>query len=268
MEFGVRRFTLWAVHPIAFRLGPLTVHWFGIALAVAFIVALWTAARRAPLTGIAGDKISDAGLWLIVGAVLGARLLYVATYWRESFAGQPISEIFMIQRGGLVFYGGLAGAALAGILFAKRQQLALWKIADIFAPSIALGYVFGRIGCLMNGCCFGRECSLPWAIRFPENHVTGGAPVHPTQIYDSLLSLGLYAALAWLYRRKRFDGQVFAVYLMSYAVTRSVVEAFRGDYTEAHRHAGLTPGQLLSFGIFAAGAGLFAVLGQKRLHTK
>lgn len=248
------------MHPIAFHLGPLTVHWFGVSLAVAFLTALWTASRRAPRAGIASEKISDAGLWLILGAVLGARALYVATYWRESFAGQPIWEIFMIQRGGLVYYGGLVGSALACIIFCRRQKLALWKVADIFAPSIALGYVFGRIGCLLNGCCFGRECALPWAIHFPPDHATGGAPVHPTQIYDSLLGLGLYALLAWLYRRKKFDGQVFATYLMAYAITRSVVEAFRGDYSAAHRHAGLTPAHLISIGIFTAGMILFAAL--------
>ena len=256
------------MHPIAFHLGPLTVHWFGVLLAVAFLAALWTAARRAPRTGIPADKISDAGLWLILGAVLGARTLYVATYWRDSFAGQPFWEIFMIQRGGLVFYGGLAGSALACIIFARLQKLPLWKIADIFAPSIALGYMFGRIGCLMNGCCYGRECSLPWAIRFPADHSTGGAPVHPTQIYDSLLNLGLYALLEVLYRRKKFDGQVFAAYLMCYAVTRSFVEAFRGDYSEVHRHAGLTPAQVLGVAIFAAGVILFALLRRRGTSAK
>jgi phosphatidylglycerol:prolipoprotein diacylglycerol transferase len=246
----------------------LTVHWFGVSLAVAFLAALWTATKRAPLTRIASEKISDTGLWLILGAVLGARVLYVVTYWRESFSGQPIWEIFMIQRGGLIFYGGLAGAALACIIFAKVQDLALWKIADIFAPSIALGSVFGRIGCLFNGCCYGRECALPWAIRFPPDHATGGAPLHPTQIYDSLLNLGLYALLAWLYRRKKFDGQVFAAYLLCYAVTRSIVEVFRGDYSEAHRHAGLTPAQLVSLAIFAAGAALFVVLSRRSPASK
>ena len=250
------------MHPIAFHLGPLTVHWYGILLAVAFLLGLWTAARRAPRSGIIPEKISDIGLWLIIGAVVGARLLYIVTYWRESFAGQPFWEIFMIQRGGLVYYGGLIGAALACILYCRRQGLALWKVADVLAPSIALGYVFGRMGCLMNGCCFGRACELPWAIHFPSTHSTGGAPVHPTQIYDSLLSLVLYLTLAWLYRRKKFDGQVFASYLLCYAITRSVVETFRGDYSEAHRHAGLTPAHLVSIAIFVAGAALFFILRQ------
>lgn len=251
------------MHPIAFQLGPLTVHWYGILLAVAFLLGLWSAAHRAPRSGIAPERISDAGLWLIIGAVVGARLLYVATYWRESFAGEPFWEIFMIQRGGLVYYGGLIGAAGACILFCRRHQLALWKVADVLTPSIALGYVFGRLGCLMNGCCFGRACELPWAIRFPATHTTAGAPLHPTQIYDALLSLGLYAGLAWLYRHKKFDGQVFAAYLLCYAITRSLVETFRGDYSEVHRHAGLTPAHLVSIGIFVAGAALFLFLRQR-----
>jgi len=251
------------VHPIAFHLGALTVHWYGILLAVAFLLGLWTAALRAPRTGIAPERISDTGLWLIIGAILGARILYIATYWRESFAREPFWELFMIQRGGLVYYGGLIGASLGCILFCRWHKFALWKVADVLTPSIALGYMFGRMGCLMNGCCFGRACELPWAIRFPTEHSTGGTPLHPTQIYDSLLSLALYAGLALLYRRKKFDGQVFASYLMCYAVTRSIVETFRGDYSEAHRHAGLTPAHLVSIGIFVTGAALFVFLRQR-----
>ena len=232
-------------------------------LAVAFLAGLWTAARRAPRAGIASEKISDVGLWLIIGAVIGARALYVATYWREDFAGRPIWEIFMVQHGGLVFYGGLIGASLACIVYARRQRLSLWKVADILAPSIALGYVFGRIGCLLNGCCYGRACDLPWAIHFPPEHSTGGVPVHPTQIYDSLLNLVFYAALALLFRRKRFDGQVFATYLMGYALLRSFVETFRGDYSQTHLHGGLTPAHLVSVGIFVAGAVLFWALQRR-----
>ena len=250
------------MHPIAFQLGSLTVHWYGVMLALAFLAGIWTAGRRAPRNGIAGEKIADIGLWLIVGAVVGARTLFVISYWREEFAGKPLWEIFMVQHGGLVYYGGLIGATLAGVLYARARNLPLWKVADILAPSIALGYVFGRIGCLMNGCCYGRACSLPWAIRFPEGNPLNPPtfPVHPTQIYESLLSLGFYFALALLYRRKRFDGQVFATYLMGYALLRSFVEMFRGDYSAEHLHGGLTPAHLVSVGIFAAGAVLFWAL--------
>jgi phosphatidylglycerol:prolipoprotein diacylglycerol transferase len=109
---------------------------------------------------------------------------------------------------------------------------------------------------------------MPWAIHFPENHETYPHGVHPTQIYDSLLNLGLYAALTWLYRRKKFDGQVFAAYLMSYAVTRSIVETFRGDYNEDHLHGGLTPAHLISAGIFAAGAVLYAILSRRQIQKQ
>jgi phosphatidylglycerol:prolipoprotein diacylglycerol transferase len=172
----------------------------------------------------------------------------------------------MIQRGGLVFYGGLIGAALGGMLYARMKKLPLWKLGDVLAPSIALGYVFGRIGCLLNGCCYGKPSNLPWAIRFPADNPNHPPtiPVHPTQIYDALLNLILYAGLAWLYRRKKFDGQVFGTYLLGYACTRSFVELFRGDYTPIHVHGGLTPAHLISIGVFATGVVLLVVLRRRR----
>ena len=254
------------VQPIAFNLGPLTVHWFGIFIALAFAAGMWTAARRAPLAEISGEQISDLIIpWLLLGGILGARALFVTTYWREEFVDKPFSEIFMIQRGGLVFYGGLIGASLAVIIFARIKKLSVWKLADILAPSIALGSMFGRIGCLMNGCCHGRACDLPWAIRFPGSHSTQGALVHPTQIYDSLLNLALFIGLALLFRKRKFDGQVFAVFLLCYSVMRSIVELFRGDYSDAHRHGGLTPAHLVSIGIFVTGVVLFFVLKKRNV---
>lgn len=163
----------------------------------------------------------------------------------------------MVQHGGLVFYGGLIGATLAGWCYLLWKKQPVWRIADILAPSIALGSVFGRIGCLLNGCCYGQPCALPWAVHYPAEHVTAGVPVHPTQIYDALLNLFLFAALAWWFRRRKFDGQIFAAYLMGYAVLRSVAELFRGDYPATHIHAGLTSAQVVSLGIFTAGAVLW-----------
>ena len=140
-------------------------------IALAFLAGLWTATRRARRENISGEKIADIVLWLMIGAIIGARFVYVTTYWKDEFADQPFSEIFMIQHGGLVYYGGLIGATIAGIIYIRWKKLPLWKIADVLAPSIALGNVFGRIGCLLNGCCYGRACSLPWAIRFPADHI-------------------------------------------------------------------------------------------------
>lgn len=253
------------MHPIAFHLGTLPIRWYGLMMATAFFAGLWTATRRARATAISTDTIADLTLWLMAGSILGARIVYVTTYWNQEFANQPFSEVFMIQHGGLVFYGGLLGAISVGGGYLRWKKLPFWQVADIMAPSIALGSVFGRIGCLLNGCCYGRVCSLPWAITFtnPQAHELSGTPLqtplHPTELYDALLNLLLYLGLAWGFRRRRFDGQIFALYLVGYAICRSTVELFRGDYPADHIHAGLfTSAQLLSAPIFVAGLACWA----------
>jgi phosphatidylglycerol:prolipoprotein diacylglycerol transferase len=244
------------MHPVAFYLGGLSIHWYGVLVALAFVLSLYTATRRGLRDNFSPEVISDVGLWLIIGTVVGARTLFVVTYWKEDFAGEPIWKIFNIRQGGLVFYGGFIGCALATILFAWRRKLPLWKLADVLAPSVALGFGIGRIGCLMHGCCYGKACDLPWAIHFPADHYTLGQGVHPTQIYDFIWAMGLYGGLAWLYRRKKFDGQVFAAFMAGYAILRSCVEMFRGDYGEK-RLGLLTPAQLVSIAVVLAAGWLY-----------
>ena len=253
---------------VAFHLGPLTIHWYGVFVAMGFLFGLWNASRRARHEGIAPEKILDLGPWLIIGTIIGARLFYVLGHWKDEFANKPFTEIFMVQKGGLVFYGGLIGATFLTLAYMVKKKLPVWKFGDVMAPSIALGYFFGRFGCLMNGCCYGRPADVPWAIRFPRDHETHGVTVHPTQIYESMLNVALYAALAWLYRRKRFDGQIFATYLMCYAVLRSIVEIFRGDYPNYYFGGHITPAHLISIGIFATGLILFIVLPRRPAMAK
>jgi phosphatidylglycerol:prolipoprotein diacylglycerol transferase len=245
------------LHKIAFQIGWLTIYWYGILVACGFLAGLWTASRRAPLTGQSPAAVADLGTWLIVGALLGARGYYVIRFWSEQFAGQPFREVFMIQDGGLVFHGGLVGAALAGLVFTRIRGLSFWALADVLAPSIALGHAFGRIGCLMTGCCYGRACPWPWAIRFPADHETGGHPVHPTQLYEVCLNLGLYAVLAWAFRRRWPHGQVFAAYLLGYGALRLTVEFFRGDSSPAYLGNLLNAGQVVSLILVAVGLGLW-----------
>ena len=242
---------------IAFQFGDFTIYWYGVLVAIGFLAGLWTATRRGLRDGLPGDRLADLGIWLMVGAIVGARLFFVISYWREDFASKPIWEILMIRRGGLVFYGGLVGASLACFFFVRARRLPLWKVADALAPSIALGYMFGRIGCLMNGCCFGKPCSLPWALHYPNDHETWPQGVHPTQLYESLMNLALYGVLAWLYRRKKFDGQVFAAYLVGFALLRTIGEMFRGDYAVRYIDGWATPGQLFSAVVLAAGLTLW-----------
>lgn len=252
------------MHKIAFEAGGLVVHWYGVLVALGFLAGIWTASRRGLLLGVHPDKVVDLGPWLMLGAIVGARTLYVISYWKESFANQPLSEIFMVQHGGLVFYGGLIGASLACIIYARIKQIPLWKFADVLAPSIALGHVFGRMGCLMNGCCYGYATNVPWAIHFPVEHETHGVGVHPTEIYESFLNFALYLSLAWLFRRRKFEGQVFSMYLICYAILRSFVEVYRGDYPKHYLGGVVTPGQLVSVGIFVTGAVLYWILSHAR----
>lgn len=250
------------MHPIAFQFGALTITWYGILVASGFLVALWRASRRAPFGGVTPERVLDLGPWLILGAIIGARALYVITFWRTQFANEPLMEIFKIWRGGLVFYGGFIGATLGTVLFAVLKRVPVWKLADIVAPSIPLGYAFGRMGCLLNGCCFGRHCTLPWAIHFPPAVGADAGGVHPTQIYDALWALLLFVVLARLYRRKSFDGQVFAGFLFGYATLRFLSEFTRGDYPADQLFFGghITPAQIVSLGIFVVAAVLWRLL--------
>ena len=176
------------MQPIAIELGPFPIHWYGVMVALGFVAGLWTARRRGLASGISAEKVIDFGPWIILGAIIGARTLYVISYWRESFEGRPTWEIFAVWQGGLVFYGGLMGSTVASAIYIRLKKLPFWKMADILAPSIALGYVFGRIGCLLNGCCYGRACDLPWAIHFPG----GNALNAPTTPLRYLLLHGKY----------------------------------------------------------------------------
>ncbi len=245
---------------IALQLGPLTLTWYGLFVAAGFWLGAWTAARRAPRAGVSPESVWDL-LWvLILAGIVGARALYVASYWERDFRGEPLREIFMVHHGGLVFHGGFLLATLAGFAWCHWRRLPAWTIADVLAPSLALGHAIGRIGCLINGCCYGGACEWPWAIRYPHWHETGGLPVHPTQIYEALLSMGLAAGLAAAFRVRRFDGQIFAAYLVGYGLLRSVVELFRGDYPSGAVYAGwITPAHWISAGLVLLGAGLYAI---------
>lgn len=248
--------------PILFHFGDLSLHSFGVMVALGFLAGLWVAARNARQAGLSGDVVYDLAPWLVIGGLVGARALYVISYWDRDFAGRPISEVFAVWKGGLVFYGGLIVATLAGIWRLHQLKLPIWTLADCLAPGIVLGHVFGRFGCLLNGCCYGRPYDGFGAIRFPKDHVTGGAPIHPAQLYEAGLNLLFFGLLMTAFSRRKFPGQVFCLYLMGYAVLRSTVEVFRGDYAQETPGAisRLTPGQFTSILILGAGVVLFQIL--------
>jgi len=217
------------MHPILIKLGPFTIYSYGFFLAIGFLLAIVYATREAKRVGVDPQKVSDMAFYLIVSALIGARLLFILTEFHD-FVDNPL-EVFKIWKGGLVFYGGFIGALLAGIWYVKRNNMPLWKTADIIAPAIALGQSLGRIGCFSAGCCYGREADVPWAVTFtdPNSLARLGVPLHPTQLYESALDLGIFLFLIAFRKRKTFDGQLIWLYTLLYAVARLIVESFRGD---------------------------------------
>lgn len=232
------------MHPEFIRIGPLDIHTYGVLVAIGFVAGLWVAGRRASSEGFDRERIADLGVWLIISGIAGAKLFHIVFFWDDFMAGWRAAGLRSLREG-FVFYGGFIGACAATIAYARLKQLPLWKLADIFAPAVALGHFFGRLGCFFNGCCYGKPCALPWAVRFPEPHVAHGIPVHPTELYEAAGNLVIFAALTAFYRRKRFDGQIWWCYVLSYGVLRFAVEFFRGDY-ETYYLGVLTIGHVIA----------------------
>ncbi len=234
------------MHPILIKLGNFELHWYGLLLALGFLVGLWTAARRAKSADIKPEVVWGLGTWLIIGSLLVAKAFHVAIYfddYRLHFAENPL----VMLRSGVVFYGGLTGGIVTTILYADMNKVPLWKLADVLAPSLALGHAFGRVGCFLEGCCYGTRCNLPWAVQYSWAHETHQQPVHPSQLYEAAGLLAIATALHWLFPKRKFDGQVWWLYALFYALLRFKVEFFRGD-VPIHwlGGLGLTTAQFLS----------------------
>ncbi|HEY8464119.1 MAG TPA: prolipoprotein diacylglyceryl transferase [Bacillota bacterium] len=209
--------------PVLFEISGFAIHSYGLMLAIAFIIGIIGVRRasRDTLT-VKPDQVVDLGIWVLVGAVLGARIAYIATEYRY-FIHFPL-EVFKINSGGLAFHGGLIGGFGAGFWYTKSQQLDTWKLADLAAPFIALGYAIVRVGCLLNGCCYGVQTSLPWALKCAAED---SMLRHPTQIYSMLGSLILFAVLWRLRNHRQFPGFLFFSYVVLYSLMRFMVEFFR-----------------------------------------
>jgi phosphatidylglycerol:prolipoprotein diacylglycerol transferase len=222
------------MHPILFRIGDWPVYSYGVLLALAYLVALQLAVARARRQGADGTKVMDLGIYLIIAALIGAKLMLIVVDFKY-FAANP-REILSLVRAGGVFYGGLLAALGAAIVLVRRYQLRLWATADWFAPGIALGHVVGRLGCLMAGCCYGKPTDVPWAITFNNPLASAnvgtplGVPLHPTQLYDAGAELLILILLLVTERRGRtFEGRTFWLYMLLYGISRFVIEFYRGD---------------------------------------
>jgi phosphatidylglycerol:prolipoprotein diacylglycerol transferase len=242
------------MHPRLLTTPWFTLHTFGLLLATAYMAAFWWLIREGHREELDVDALASLGFWAIAGAVIGAKALMILRAFPEYVAAP--AEIFSssVLTSAGDFYGGFIGALLtAAIFFWRHPRLPFWRAADLCGPAIALGQAIGRIGCFMAGDDYGRPTRLPWAVTFtdPDAARVGGAPLgvplHPVQLYESVVCLVLFVLLVRLSRRKRFDGEVILAYTFAYAVARFVLEFFRGD---ADR--GFVLGGLLSTSQFIA----------------
>lgn len=251
------------MHPILIQIGSLQVRSYGVMILLGFTLAVWWSMRVAPRYGIQPERILDLVLWTALAGILGARLVFVALDWR-AYVGEPL-HILYFWEGGLSFHGALVGGGLAVALIARRWGIRFLHMADVLAPGVALAYAVGRIGCFLNGCCYGVPTDLPWACSFqdpfdPHKHTP---PSHPTQIYASLSNLIIFAVLARMQRPPHPTGQVFWAYLVLYGVYRFIVEFWRIGATSSVLALGLSDAQWVSIAMVVVG-GISWVRGRRQ----
>ena len=222
------------MYPRLFELGPITVYTYGVLLAAAYLFGLKLAMVRAKARGLDANRVLDLGIYIIISALIGAKLLLLVTDFR-TFTANP-RELLTLARSGGVFYGGLILAVTVALIYIHRIGLPLWTTCDVFAPGIALGHVVGRFGCLFAGCCYGRPTTLPWGITFRDPFAAAnvgtplGTPLHPTQLYEAGAELLILIVLLVTERKgKPFPGRTFWLYMLLYAVSRFIIEFYRGD---------------------------------------
>ena len=246
------------MHPVLFTfpLGrhEIALHSYGLLIAAGLAVGIWLAHREGGRRGFDQGRVLDLAFWLVVSGLIGSRLTYGLVNARSFFQScvdgegpwwRSCTSLLAIWEGGLVFYGGVAAAALVALIFARREGWSFGSVGDLFAPALAIGHAFGRLGCFAAGCCFGKETASRIGVAFPRGSVAfevlqrAGAvplgagetrPLHPVQLYEAAGELALFGLLCFLRPRlRRQPGALLLCYLGLYALLRFVVEIFRGD---------------------------------------
>ncbi|MBN2170155.1 MAG: prolipoprotein diacylglyceryl transferase [Candidatus Krumholzibacteriota bacterium] len=269
------------MHPDIFRIGSLTLHAYGAMLTLSFILGLLLALRRSGRRGVAREHVMDLFQIIILAAIVGARIFFVVFHldlYRDRWW-----RVLALWEGGLTLYGGLLLAIGASWLYLRLRRVPFLVMADVMAPSLGLGIMVTRVGCFLNGCCFGLPTDCPLGVGFPPGseatetartllaHDRGRSlldlplspAIHPAQLYASLGGALILAILLLLDRRPRRPGFLFAGFLVLYGIHRFVVDQFR-YYEEAMRVLGLSVNQWLSVGLVVAGLFLFAWIRRRR----
>lgn len=231
-------------------IGGAALHTYGLLVAAGFFAGMLWVKHESERVGIDAQKMMDLFFYVVLSAIIGSRVFYVIAsipeWWKDPLV------FFRFWEGGLVFYGGLIAAVVVGVWYGKKHHLSFLTVADTFSPGVALGHVFGRFGCFFAGCCYGRETppDFPLSVLFPQTKYSI-APydhrVYPTQLFEAAGELAIFAFLFFFRKRKKFEGEVFLLYIILYPVLRSVIEIYRGDGTRNFVIPGvLSAAQLIS----------------------
>ncbi len=219
------------MHPILVHFFGFSIHSYGVMLAIGFMVGITLAVREAQRTGFDPEKILNLSFWILLSSIVGSRLFHCIVFYRE-YLRDPL-RILKLWEGGLVFYGGFLGAMCASVVYCKIHKLNFWQVSDIIIPSVLIGLMFGRIGCFLAGCCYGKPCGphFPLGITFKNPLGLGvkNIPLYPTQLISAANALIIFLLVWWYRTHKRFHGELLAISLLIYSITRSLIELLRDD---------------------------------------
>lgn len=249
--------------PKLISIGSFFIPTYGVLVATGFLVALWITVKLAKRAHLPPEQVTNLAIYCALAGLAGAKLFMILFDYQDYLA-RPASifSLATLQAAG-VYQGGLLLALITAVYYMRKTKLPVLETFDVFAPGIAIGHAIGRIGCFAAGCCWGRECTLPWAITFrnPEAHDLVGVPLnvplHPTQLYESLSEALIFVFLYWRIQKVHRAGEIFGLYLVLYSIARFLVEFVRNH--EQPTHLGLSLTQWISLGTLTAGIALVAM---------
>ncbi|MCK5707582.1 MAG: prolipoprotein diacylglyceryl transferase [Candidatus Aureabacteria bacterium] len=219
------------MHPIAFKILGLNIYSYGLFMAIGILTSVWIASTIGKRENLATDTVYDFCFIIVIFALLGSRILYVIVNLKY-FINNPV-EVLFLNRGGFIYYGGFIGGFAAAIFYLKKNKLPLWGMGDIICCVLPLGQAFGRLGCFLNGCCFGKPGLYHWCVQFrsglPFEHYQEFVPIHPVQLYNAALNFIIFLVLYFIFEDKKFNGLIIVLYGVLYSFSRFITEFYRGD---------------------------------------